>query len=234
MLKPTRAVLALAAGSLVLGLGGLGGAAAAADGGNGSSRDLFVEPDYGSSGKYEGRHYTVGKVVSRGSLKVRSLPTTDSRSVGEVKSGQKVAILCKVKGQKVDGNDIWYRLLVKEHEDSRKDEKDDKKDDKKEDEKEKGGEDEERQDGREDQRDEQDAQEEQDQREEDAAEDADEQTDEQTDEEAEGDVEDEVEEDSDEEAGLSAKRASSGKDSSKKAWVSARYVKNLDRVGSCD
>ncbi|MFD8410436.1 MULTISPECIES: SH3 domain-containing protein [unclassified Streptomyces] len=226
MLKPTRAVLALAAGSLVLGLGGLGGAAAAADGGNGSSRDLFVEPDHGSSGKYEGRHYTVGKVVSRGSLTVRSLPTTDSRSVGKVKSGQRVAILCKVKGQKVDGNDIWYRLLVKEHEDSHKDEKDDKK----EDEKENGGEDEERQEEREDQRDEQDAQEEQDQREEDAAEDADEQTDE----EAEGDVEDELAEDSDEEAGLSAKRASSSKDSSKKAWVSARYVKNLDRVGSCD
>ncbi|MEU5806161.1 SH3 domain-containing protein [Streptomyces sp. NPDC047718] len=219
MLKPTRAVLALAAGSLVLGLGGLGGAAAAADGGNGSSRDLrFVEPGRGSSGEYEGRHYTVGKVVSRGSLTVRSLPTTDSRSVGKVRSGHEVAILCKVKGQKVDGNDIWYRLLVEEHEDSQKHEK--------EDEKEEGGKDEEQQ----DERDEQDAQEEQDQREEGAGEDADEQTDE----EAEGDVEDELAEDSDEEAGLSAKRASSSKESSKKAWVSARYVKNLDRVGSCD
>ncbi|MFD7624826.1 hypothetical protein ACFV7Q_02065 [Streptomyces sp. NPDC059851] len=214
MLKPTRTVLALAAGSLVLGFGGAG--AAAADGNGSSSRDLhLVEPENGSSGKHLGRHYTVGKVVSRGSLKVRSLPTADSRSVGEVGSGRKVAILCKVHGQGVDGNDIWYRLLVEEHEDSHNGQKDeDEKDDKKEEEKEEVDQDEE-QAGQED-LDEGEAEEE-----------------EAPEEGAEEDVDDELAEDSDEEAAVSAKRANSGKESHK-AWVSARYVKNLDRVGSCD
>ncbi|MFD0265251.1 hypothetical protein ACFVGY_01460 [Streptomyces sp. NPDC127106] len=238
MLKPTRAVIALAAGSLVLGLGGAG--AAVADGGHsddGPSHDLrLVEPKNGSSGKYDGRHYTVGKVVSRGSLKVRSLPTADSRSVGEVRSDRKVAILCKVKGQKVDGNDIWYRLLVEEHEDSHQGQEDkDKEKDKKEDEKEKGGKDEEREDERDEQEqlDEQDQEDQEDQREEDLGADADEETDAEAEEGTEEDLEDELAEDSDEEAAMSAKRANAGKES-KKAWVAARYVKNLDRVGSCD
>ncbi|MGW8778502.1 hypothetical protein ACWGNM_10515 [Streptomyces sp. NPDC055796] len=116
MRKPTRTVLALAASSLVL--GGVGAGAAVADEGptaDGPSQELVVlEPDGDQAGTYEGRKYTVGKVVSHGPLKLRSKPTSRSHSVGHVKPEHKVAIVCKVRGEKVDGNDIWYLLHVKE------------------------------------------------------------------------------------------------------------------------
>ncbi|WP_030873384.1 hypothetical protein [Streptomyces sp. NRRL F-2747] len=118
MRKPTRTVLALAAASLVL--GGVGAGAAVADEGpmaDGPSQELVVlEPDGDQAGTYEGRKYSVGKVVSRGPLKLRSKPTSRSHSVGYVKPDHRVAIVCKVRGEKVDGNDIWYLLHVKEKE----------------------------------------------------------------------------------------------------------------------
>ncbi|MFI1452976.1 SH3 domain-containing protein [Streptomyces roseus] len=116
MRKPTRTVLALAAASLVL--GGAGAGTAVADDGptaDGRSQQLVVlEPDGNQAGSYRGREYSVGKVVSRGPLKLRSKPTSRSESVGHVKPGHKVAIECKVRGEKVDGNDLWYLLHVKE------------------------------------------------------------------------------------------------------------------------
>ncbi|MFJ3913937.1 hypothetical protein [Streptomyces vinaceus] len=116
MRKPTRTILALAAASLVL--GGAGAGAAVADEGpmaDGPAQELVVlEPDGDQAGTYQGREYSVGKVVSRGPLKLRSKPTSRSKSVGHVKPDHKVAILCKVRGEKVDGNDIWYLLHVKE------------------------------------------------------------------------------------------------------------------------
>ncbi|WP_328929177.1 hypothetical protein OG429_34510 [Streptomyces sp. NBC_00190] len=98
MLKPTRTILALAAGSLVLGLVGAGTALA--------------------DGAY-GRH-AIGKVVSKGPLKVRSKPTTHSQAVGHLQPHHKVEIECKKYGQSVDGNRIWYRL----HKENGKDEHD--------------------------------------------------------------------------------------------------------------
>ncbi|MFD7085459.1 hypothetical protein ACFYXV_24440 [Streptomyces sp. NPDC002181] len=116
MRKPTRAILALAAASLVL--GGAGAGTAVADDGptaDGPSQELVVlEPDGDQSGTYQGKEYSVGKVVSHGPLKLRSKPTSRSKSVGHVKQDHKVAIVCKVRGEKVDGNDIWYLLHVKE------------------------------------------------------------------------------------------------------------------------
>ncbi|WP_329376471.1 SH3 domain-containing protein [Streptomyces sp. NBC_01351] len=91
MLKPTRTILALATGSLVLGLVGAGTAAAEDDGFQTSAR-------------------TYGKVVSKGPLKVRSEPTTRSRLVGHLYPHTKVEIDCKKRGEKVDGNHLWYRL----------------------------------------------------------------------------------------------------------------------------
>lgn len=113
MQKPARTALALAAGSLVLGMVGAG--AAVADDGRteNSSEVVLVEPKGDGPGKYGDKDYAVGKVVARGSLKVRSRPSTNAPVVGLLKSEQKVAILCKIRGEKVDGNDIWYRLYVK-------------------------------------------------------------------------------------------------------------------------
>ncbi|MFB6619219.1 hypothetical protein ACIGFK_18200 [Streptomyces sp. NPDC085524] len=95
MLKSTRTILALTAGSLVLGLVGAG-TAVAEDGG------------------FRIAGHTTGKVVSKGPLKVRSKPTTRSRSVGEVRPHSKVEIWCKKRGESVDGNSIWYRLAERD------------------------------------------------------------------------------------------------------------------------
>ncbi|MEW2412782.1 SH3 domain-containing protein [Streptomyces sp. NPDC046866] len=128
MQKPARTALALAAGSLVLGVVGTG--AAVADGGRtedpSSQQVVLVEPRGDQPGKYDDRDYAVGKVVARGSLKVRNYPSTSARVIGQVKSEQRVAILCKIRGEKVDGNDLWYRLYIKnkhsdEHGDGRED-----------------------------------------------------------------------------------------------------------------
>ncbi|MFJ1565900.1 SH3 domain-containing protein [Streptomyces erythrochromogenes] len=109
MLKPTRTILALAAGSLVLGLVGVG--AAVADEG---PQEIIVGevPASAQPGEYPYHKYAFGKVVSKGPLKVRSKPTTDSRAIGYVKPNSKVEIECKKYGEKVDGNRIWYRLHV--------------------------------------------------------------------------------------------------------------------------
>ncbi|MFJ3978202.1 hypothetical protein [Streptomyces sp. NPDC090021] len=104
---PTRTILALATGSLVLGLVGAG--AAVADEG---PREIIVGqvPASAQPGQYPYDKYATGKVVSKGPLKVRSKPTTESRAIGHVKPNSKVEIECKKYGQKVDGNRIWYRL----------------------------------------------------------------------------------------------------------------------------
>ncbi|TXS48253.1 SH3 domain-containing protein [Streptomyces sp. t39] len=52
----------------------------------------------------------LGKVVSRGPLTVRSDHTTKAAMVGSLNAGQTVALACKVKGEPVDGNTVWYRL----------------------------------------------------------------------------------------------------------------------------
>lgn len=101
MLMPTRTILALAAGSLVLGLVGAG--AATAD----------EEPMADTTSQQsvaEARRHSIGKVVSKGPLKVRSKPTTDSKVVGHVYPNRTVEIKCKKYGEPVDGNGIWYRL----------------------------------------------------------------------------------------------------------------------------
>ncbi|MFD9366102.1 hypothetical protein ACFWA6_00140 [Streptomyces sp. NPDC060020] len=107
MLKPTRTTLALATGSLVLGLVGAG-AAVADDGDSQPPREIVVGD--GQPGTYPDYKHAIGKVVSKGPLKVRSKPTTHSKSVGHVYPHNKLEIECKKYGEKVDGNRIWYRL----------------------------------------------------------------------------------------------------------------------------
>ncbi|MFD9568510.1 hypothetical protein ACFWBI_01555 [Streptomyces sp. NPDC059982] len=97
MMKPPRTILALAAGSLLLGLSGAG--AAAADQG----------PMHDGPSVYPQR-YTTGKVVSRGPLTVRSYPSTRARAIGKVYPHEKLALVCKERGERVAGNDIWFLL----------------------------------------------------------------------------------------------------------------------------
>ncbi|AXE24304.1 hypothetical protein C0216_13315 [Streptomyces globosus] len=209
MQKPTRAVLALAAGSLVLGFSGAGAAVAADEP---ARQVVLLEPKSDKSGKEHGKHYAVGKVVARGSLKVRSKPSTHSDVVGHVKADHKVAIRCKARGEKVDGNDLWYRLHLEdddEHGKGREDRDRDDSDDRDEDE---------------------DEQDREDQDNEDSDEDADEDTDEDADEDEDAD-----DEEADKRSGRPADdgKAAKATGDHKRAWVAARYVKNLDHVDYC-
>lgn len=112
MLKPTRTILALAAGSLALGLAG--GGAAFADQGPAAHATRSQAPrdgkdDYDEHG-YHKHRYSLGKVVSRGPLSVRSKPTTHSHLQYKVYPGETLALKCKTRGENVDGNDIWYLI----------------------------------------------------------------------------------------------------------------------------
>ncbi|MGW7519878.1 SH3 domain-containing protein [Streptomyces sp. NPDC054796] len=51
-----------------------------------------------------------GKVVSRITLNIREQPTTHAAYLGGLAPGTVVALYCKVRGQNVDGNNLWYVL----------------------------------------------------------------------------------------------------------------------------
>lgn len=51
-----------------------------------------------------------GRVVSRLSLSIREQPTSNSRYLGAVQPGAVIALHCKVVGQNVGGNNLWYLL----------------------------------------------------------------------------------------------------------------------------
>ncbi|MFI5758489.1 SH3 domain-containing protein [Streptomyces sp. NPDC051569] len=51
-----------------------------------------------------------GRVVSRLTLNIREEPTSNSRLLGGFRPGEIISLFCKVRGQDVDGNDLWYLL----------------------------------------------------------------------------------------------------------------------------
>jgi hypothetical protein len=51
-----------------------------------------------------------GRVVSRLPLSIRAMATSNSRYLGALQPGAVVYLQCKVVGQNVDGNRLWYRL----------------------------------------------------------------------------------------------------------------------------
>ncbi|MFJ4775772.1 SH3 domain-containing protein [Streptomyces sp. NPDC088762] len=113
MLKPPRSILALAAGSLVLGLVGAGAAVADDDEGRSAAatppgQTVIIDDEAPRADGWE--RYPLGKVVSKGPLKVRSKPTTRSQAVNQVYPHRKIEIECKTHGESVDGNSLWYRL----------------------------------------------------------------------------------------------------------------------------
>ncbi|MDK1475424.1 SH3 domain-containing protein [Streptomyces sp. 549] len=54
--------------------------------------------------------YAYGKVVARSGVKIRAKATTASYALGGFNHGAHVKLACKVKGQWVHGNQIWYKL----------------------------------------------------------------------------------------------------------------------------
>jgi hypothetical protein len=57
-----------------------------------------------------------GRVVARHSVVIRSGPSTRYRAVGHLNGGRIVQIVCKVRGQRVRGNAIWYKLDTRQRE----------------------------------------------------------------------------------------------------------------------
>ncbi|MFG2196794.1 SH3 domain-containing protein [Streptomyces sp. NPDC048639] len=51
-----------------------------------------------------------GRVVSPAGINLRERPTTNSEVRGTLAYGDEVGLSCKVHGQSIDGNDLWYRL----------------------------------------------------------------------------------------------------------------------------
>ncbi|MER7758698.1 SH3 domain-containing protein [Streptomyces sp. NPDC097619] len=51
-----------------------------------------------------------GKVVSKGPLTVRSGPRSSHKALGTLQPGTVLALQCKVHGEKVGDNSLWYRL----------------------------------------------------------------------------------------------------------------------------
>ncbi|MCX5072134.1 hypothetical protein OHA84_30600 [Streptomyces sp. NBC_00513] len=119
MLKPTRTILALATGGLVLGLVGAGTAIAdegPMDDMSGHEKVILDGHDDYDDGDYDRPRHAWGKVVSRGPLKVRSKPSTRAYVLGKVKPHRKLALECKTRGERVDGNNIWYLLADRDRE----------------------------------------------------------------------------------------------------------------------
>jgi len=58
----------------------------------------------------DGKEY-YGKVISSGSLAVRSGPHTANVKVASAPRGSRLYIVCKVDSQSIDGNRRWYQLV---------------------------------------------------------------------------------------------------------------------------
>ncbi|MFI8219987.1 SH3 domain-containing protein [Streptomyces sp. NPDC085932] len=54
-----------------------------------------------------------GTVISPVGVKERALPTTNSAELGVLPHNAQVGLQCKVHGQSIDGNDLWYKLRNK-------------------------------------------------------------------------------------------------------------------------
>ncbi|MFE4367635.1 hypothetical protein ACFRMN_05140 [Streptomyces sp. NPDC056835] len=51
-----------------------------------------------------------GKVVSRITLSIRAEPTSRSAYLGGLRPGTVIPLFCKVRGENVEGNNLWYLL----------------------------------------------------------------------------------------------------------------------------
>ncbi|MCF3965095.1 SH3 domain-containing protein [Streptomyces fuscigenes] len=102
-----RRVATTVAGLLIAGAAGLAAApanaASPAPGGHPAS--AAAQPAQGTA-----RQEPRGKVVSRLTLSIRERATSNSRYLGGLQPGSIVHLYCKVRGQNVDGNDLWYKL----------------------------------------------------------------------------------------------------------------------------
>ncbi|MCE7079843.1 SH3 domain-containing protein [Streptomyces sp. ST2-7A] len=98
MFKNVKTTVAVAAGALALGL--LGASPALA-----GEQRAAVPADSVAHAKQ-----ATGTVVARTGVNVRSEPNTRSRVLDTYPYGATIALRCKVYGENVDGNHIWYKV----------------------------------------------------------------------------------------------------------------------------
>ncbi|MFW6694397.1 SH3 domain-containing protein [Streptomyces sp. MAR4 CNX-425] len=101
MLKRTKTAVALTAGAMALGL--LGAAPVAATTTAGAAAPAAKTWN-------DWNHSQRGVVIAKPGILIRSQPTTASHKMGFIPRGEIVWIDCKVDGQDVWGNGIWYKL----------------------------------------------------------------------------------------------------------------------------
>ncbi|MFI0903634.1 hypothetical protein ACH4TE_08790 [Streptomyces sioyaensis] len=51
-----------------------------------------------------------GRVVAKRGVVLRTGPSNDYRAVGSKRYGTVVAIACRLNGQEIEGNPVWYKL----------------------------------------------------------------------------------------------------------------------------
>lgn len=68
-----------------------------------------------AAGPFGGGHDRAdGKVITKNAQSVHAGPTTKAKRVGSRHGGGRVSLKCKLRGETVDGNDIWYLLADRE------------------------------------------------------------------------------------------------------------------------
>ncbi|MBW1602214.1 SH3 domain-containing protein [Streptomyces sp. JJ66] len=114
MLKSAKTAAALAAGALALGVLGAAPTLAADEGPEVAKSNAETMPAQKEAADHsevaDASHIVYGRVVARTAVNIRSKPTTHSKVLGSYRHGAKIALDCKVRGQNVNGNNIWYKL----------------------------------------------------------------------------------------------------------------------------
>lgn len=99
-LKASKLVMAMTAGAMAVGVAA--GPALAGD----SSNEMAYK---GQATSVAAVHLYKGRVTARTGVLVRSGPSQRYRVVGSYSFNSIVPVVCKVHGQNVNGNNLWYK-----------------------------------------------------------------------------------------------------------------------------
>ncbi|HET6636542.1 MAG TPA: hypothetical protein VFH77_16105 [Streptomyces sp.] len=104
-MRTTFRTVALTAATGILATGTVAGTALAATAAPAAAPAASVLNTPGDNDLYQ------GQVIARPSLNIRALPTTNSSTRGTpIPYGTVIRVSCKVVGQNIDGNRLWYKM----------------------------------------------------------------------------------------------------------------------------
>ncbi|WP_406134842.1 SH3 domain-containing protein [Streptomyces sp. NBC_01089] len=99
--KTSKLVMALTAGAMAVGVAA--GPALASDSSNSGATTYKGQVTSAATAYYKGR------VITKAGVVVRSGPSQRYRVVGSYSYNSIISIVCKVRGQNVNGNSLWYK-----------------------------------------------------------------------------------------------------------------------------